>query len=164
MRRGLRLFECFQQRIGSLIVHIVGVFYDKDTRGAFKRTEISFAFQLAHWLDPNDLLEWPHHCEVGVLAPDEPLSIVVVAAEWRERRARDSLTGRALVTGFKSIAMTTVQDLGQLEREELLAYPFIAGEEHRARNPAAGKQAPERLFYFVIPDECGKHFSNQRAA
>jgi hypothetical protein len=91
VRRGRRFFQSLQQGVGGLIVHVVGVFDDKDTRGAFEWPKVGFSFQLAHGFDPNNLLEWTHHCEVGVLAPDEPLLIVVVAGERRECRSRDSL-------------------------------------------------------------------------
>src|SRR5258708_19140622 len=147
MRCWRRLFEGLQQRISRLIVHGVSVFDDENARSAFERPEVGFTLQLAHHLHPDDVLVWTRHGHVGVLTPDQSLFVILVFTEWRERRSRDALAGRAFVARLDTDAGATVHRFCPLERKELFSDTFLATEQQRARHAAAFQQMAQPFFY-----------------
>src|SRR5260370_38970872 len=123
MRCWRRLFEGLQQRISRLIIHGVGVFDDENARSAFERPEVGFTLQLAHYLHPDDVLVWTRHGHVGVLTPDQSLFVILVFTEWRERRSRDPLAGRAFLSPLATNAVATVHTLPHLSPQHLSSHP-----------------------------------------
>src|SRR5260221_9688869 len=83
-------FENFQQRVGRDVIHRVRILNDENTSSTFKRPEVGFALQLAHWFHSDDVFEGAGHRHVGVLAPNHSFPVVVIVAERWECRVRDT--------------------------------------------------------------------------
>src|SRR5688572_30037816 len=102
MCRGLRLFERLQQSVGGLVVHVIGVFDDEKPARTLERAEVGFTFEFTYRSDADDLFVGPHHCDVRVLAPNQPSLIIVVVIEGWKGRVRNSFAGGTLVTRLET--------------------------------------------------------------